>query len=234
VPSAYHLYQLRRMPDRDQFGTQANLYLKISGATNLEDCHTTMRLAQTGFRFGVDKFIADHDFLTRLKYPGRASGMQFSEYVSPYRFSVYVDRNEGPGSPILIVQTKALVATDFIKRMNKLEEFFAIERQLDFTALRPQMRTITGGWFGNMQAANLSSTGMYGPNVDRSDEFIHAETIGTLRALSGPYSYDGSTFYMSVTQTGAVVLNNAFDNEIQPLDIVLDIKRRLLDSCWLM
>lgn len=160
--------------------------------------------------------------------------MQFTEFVSPYRFSVYIDRNEAPGSPILIVQTKALVATDFIKRMNKLEEFFALERQLDFAALRPQMRTITGGWFGNMQAANLSSTGMYGPNVDRSDEFIHAETIGTLRALSGPYNYNGSTFYMSITQAGGVVLNNSFDDEIQPLDIVLDIKRRLLDNCWTM
>lgn len=234
MPLAYHLYKVRRIPDREQFGTQDNLYLKMGGVTNLEDCETKMRVDQTGFRFNVDKFIADHDFLTRLKYPGRAQGKQFTEYVSPYSFPVYVDRNESPGSPILIVRTKALVAEDFIKRMNKLEEFNALERQVDFTALRPQLRTITAGWFGDVQAANLRSTGMYGPNVDRSDEWIHLETIGTLRALSGPYAYNGSTFYMSITQKGGIVLSNAFDDEIMPLDIALDIKRRLLDNCWAM
>jgi hypothetical protein len=234
VPSAYYLYKLKRLPEGRRFGSEDQLQIRLRGLNNRENVHTTVELVKENFREGVDQFAVEHDFLVKLKYPGRVSDVQFDEYVSPYRFPIYVDRSNQDEAPILIVQTKGKVAADFVRRMTLQSSFLALERQLDFQSLRPQIEVITGGWFGQMRAANISSAGMFGSHVDKSDEFIRAERIGTLRQLLCPIMHNDSTYSVSIMSNGGVVLFDSFDTPEDALDLVLHIKRSLLDSCWAM
>jgi hypothetical protein len=233
MPQAYYIYKLRRMPEADQFGSHAQLQLRLGGTSEPQTAHTLVTKSQTGFREGVDRYTVKHDYLVKLKYPGRVREIQFSEYVAPYNFPIFVVQNSD-GEPSLIVQTKGKVASDFIKRMTIASDFLALERQLDFQILRPQLQVITGAWFAQMQGDNISSTAVFGAHVDRSSEFIDASRVGTLRVLYGPYECNDSTFPLSIHSNGGVVLYGAFDTEQEPLDVVLHIKRNLLDLCWAM
>lgn len=90
---------------------------------------------------------------------------------------------------------------------------------------------IVGAWFKNMQTAYLSSAGMFGPRVDRSQEFHRAEQVGTLRALTVPYPHRDATYSLMITESGGILLYNNFDSEQEELSLVLSVKA-LLDECW--
>jgi len=199
-----------------------------------EDATTTVELQNRDYRPDVDRYWCEHDFLTRLKYPGRALGVRFLEYVTPYTFPVYIVSDSGADWPLILVKTKDAVAKDFVKRLNQHAEFQAIERMVDFNQLRPRLQVITGAWFDNMRVSNLSSTGVFGARVDRSDEFGRAERHGRLKTLTGIHTCGRIDHLLTITQSGTIVTFGAYETEEAELDVVLDFKRSVLDHCWSM
>lgn len=201
-----------------------------------EEVHTVVVRRALEYRPGVNQYACEHDYRTKLKYLGRAQGTTFQEFVSPYKFMMYVMREADGQFPTLWVRTKGTVATDFVDRLNQYmrEEFYALEKRLDFDLLRPHVQVIKGAWFGEMRAANLSSTAVYGTRVDRSAEFQRAERQGRLHSLTILHNYDGVDYLLMVTVTGGIVTYDSFDTEEHELDVVLDFKQRCLDRCWTM
>jgi hypothetical protein len=155
--------------------------------------------------------------------------------VSEYRFPVFVDRSATNGDHNLLVRTKADIAKDFIERLRKgVDDFDALDRQVNFQELRPYLTYISGAWFADMRTANLSSAGMFGSHVDRSGEFTRAARHGTLRSLTIFYKHREAQYHVMITSSGTIVVYDSFDSLEEELDLVLDIKRQLLDRCWAM
>src|SRR6476661_2572343 len=117
MPTSFHLYKLKRLPAGERFGTEDQLYLEVDHQQNRENVHTTVTRATLDYRPSVERLEVVHDFLKRLRYPGRARNHQFQEYVSEYRFPVFVDRQPNGADPVFIVRTKADVARDFMERL---------------------------------------------------------------------------------------------------------------------
>lgn len=234
MPQAFYMYSLREFPREERFGTEQQLYLQVDHQSNIENVQTTIQRSQRDFRPGVDRLEIEHDFLKRLRYPGRARNMEFAEYVCPYRFPAFIEREDTGHEATLIVRTKAEVAADFLKRMQTVDHFRASERRLDFGLLKPELRFIKGAWFAEMRSANLAAAGMFGPHVDRSDEFLRAERHGTLRSLTLCYTFRERDYHTMITANGGVVLYDSFDAETEEIDVVMGIKRQLLDRCWAM
>ena len=234
MPTAFHPWTLRRLPEGDRFGADAQFYLGLSHHEAPEEAHTTVAREAVNYRDGVDRYLCEHDYLTKLKYPGRSRGHIFTEFVSPYRFTAYVVREPDGTQPTFWVRTKDSVATDFVNRLNTLPEFNAIERRVDFDRLRPRLQMIKGAWFGEMRAANLSSTAVFGTRVDRSAEFRRAEQQGRLHTLNIHHTHNGIDYLLMVTTSGVVVTYHSFDTEEDELDVVMDFKRNHLDACWSM
>jgi hypothetical protein len=234
MATAFHPWTIRRMPDFPRFGTDVQIFLDIEHHERPEEAHTLVELTNEEFRPGIARFDCTHDYVTKLKYPGRTRGMMFQEYVSPYKFPAYAS-SEGAGeNPILWVSTKGPVAIDFVRRLNSLDNFLAIERMIDFDLLHPRLGMVKGAWFGEMRAANLSSTAVFGPRVDRSREFQRAAQHGRLRTLTTMHSHNGIDYLLTVTQNGTIVTYAAFGTEEQELDVVMSFRRDVLDECWAM
>lgn len=234
MPTAFHLFKLKRLPRGPRFGTEDQLYLEVDHQESREAVHTTVTMTTSDYRATVDRLEAVHDFRKRLRYPGRARSHVFQEYVSEYRFPVFVDRQSPNEERVLMVRTKAEVAKDFMERLRKVPEFIAVERRVDFGAMRPQLSFIRGAWFANMRSANLASAGMFGEHVDRSDEFMRAERLGTLSSLTVFYPCGGREYHTMITSSGTIVLYESFETEEDELDVALAIKRGLLDRAWAM
>jgi hypothetical protein len=234
MATGYHIIKLKRFPKPKKFTTDDQLYLNVDGISDLEPVETTVTQTQEDFRPGVARYVVSHDFRATLKSPGRAKGFTFTEYITTQKFPIYVEEASSDESRCLIVATKAEVSKDFVTRLTKKrDDFLAIQRELDFAALRPALPVVTGAWFHEMTVANLSSSGMFGPHVDRSKEFKHAERHGKLKNLTTPYSYNGIECLIQIGIHGGVVLYDAFDEETA-LAVILDVKSRLLDPVWTM
>ena len=232
MPIAFHLYSAKRFPKGKKFGTEDQLYLTIDHEQNRENFHTTVALKNANFRQGVSQYICDHDFLTKLHYPGRARNMQFEQFVTNYRFPLYVLRESDQDLPTVIISTKSAVAENFVERANKREDFLALEQHLDFDRLRALLQSIRGAWFHRMAASNLSATGLFGPHVDRSDEFKRAERHGKIHSLSVPYKFRDTEYLLTITERGTVVVFDSLENEEEGVDLIKDVKRKLLNECW--
>ncbi len=233
MPTAYHLYTVQSLPPGTRYGTEDQLYLTIDQRQNRENVHTTVRLTDAAFREGVDRFSCEHDFLTKLRYPGRALGMQFEQFVTPYKFPVYVLAASRETKGTFVVCTKGKVAEDCVKRLNtKLESFVVVEKHLDFRKLRALIGSIRGAWFQKMDVANLATAGLFGPDVGRSEEFAHAERHGRLHSLTAPYPFNAAEYLVTITEAGSVIVFDALTGETEGIDLVCDIKRELLDKCW--
>ena len=232
MPIAFHLYGAKEFPKRKRFGTEDQLYLTIDHEQNREDFHTTVDLKSLEFRDGVARYICDHDFLTKLRFPGRARNMQFEQFATKYRFPLYLLRESDQEQPTIVISTKSAVADNFVERLNKLEDFKAIERHLDFERLRALLHNIRGAWFHKMAVSNLSTTGLFGPHVDRSDEFKRAERRGKLHSLIVPHKFHDGEYVLTITEWGTVVVFDNLETEEEGIDLIRDVKGKLLNQCW--
>jgi len=132
-----------------------------------------------------------------------------------------------------VVQTKGKVAADCVKRLNtNLKDFIVIEKHLDFQTLRALLSSIQGAWFRKMNVAHLATAAFFGPRVDQSDEFAHAEKHGSLHSLTAPYMYNGAEYLVTISEAGSVIVFDALTSEQEGVDLLRDIKSRLLDKCW--
>jgi hypothetical protein len=234
MPTAYHLYTVKALPRGPRYGTEDQLYLTINQRENQENVHTTVELTDATFREGVARYNCNHDFLTKLRYPGRALGMHFERFVTPYEFPIYVFAASAQATgPTFVVRTKSKVSEDCVKRLNtNLDDFVVVEKHLDFQRLRALMNSIRGAWFQKMDVMNLATAGLFGPHVDRTEEFAHAERHGRLHSLTAPYVFNGAEYLVTITEGGSVIVFDALTGEEEGVDLVWDVKRSLLDKCW--
>jgi hypothetical protein len=233
MPTSFHFFKLIRFPKQDSFETVEQLSLLADVEHNQEVASTKVTLTKEKFVDAAARLLVTHDFLVHLTYPGRARKIRFREYVTQYDFPIYRLGAGKKGFATIAVCTKAKVAEDCVKRLNDQVDGFATEPlMIDFNKLRPLVKNVKGAWFREMQGANISSTGVFGSHVDKSKEFQHAEGIGKLNALMIVYPYDDATYTVMVTGRGGVILFDAFQAEEPALELVLDIREKLLDRAW--
>ena len=158
--------------------------------------------------------------------------MQFEQFVTKYQFPLYSLRENDQDRPTIMISTKSTVAENCVERLNHLEAFKAMERHLDFERLRALLHNIRGAWFHKMTVSNLSTTGLFGPHVDRSDEFKRAEKRGKLHSLIVPHRFHDAEYVLTITERGAVVVFDSLETEEEGVDLVADVKRKLLNPCW--
>lgn len=234
MPSSYQVFDVRRFPAADYFVAGEQLNLLADNDQNIEECVTEVRGTAGGALGGMLRRMAvSHDFRVQLKYPGRARHMQFREYVTPYKFPLFLSPESAEPFQYALVGTKKKVAHDFVRRMNKEGDGFQLEAtQVDFDCLRPRLTYVTGAWFGSMRAANLSTTGLFGHRVDQSEEFRHAESVGELRNLLVEVVDESELAHsVMVTGDGGIILYRSYQTEDEELAIVTATLTGLLCDC---
>src|SRR5437879_5986963 len=85
--------------------------------------------------------------------------------------------------------------------------------------------------FRKMNVANLAAAGLFGPRVDKSEEFVHAEKHGSLHSLNATYPFKGADYFVTITESGSLIVYDALETEEEGVDVLCDIKTRLFDKC---
>lgn len=233
MPSSYQIFRVGSFPSQVPFRVGEQLNLLAYNDHNIEECRTEVARGVTVLDGALERLPVTHDFLVRLKYPGRARDINFQEYVTPYKFPLYLSPPAAEPFQYALVGTKKKVAHDFVRRMNREERVFQLDAtQIDFECLRPRLTYITGAWFGSMRAANLSTTGLFGHHVDQSDEFRHAESTGELKNLLVEVVDDGGLAHsVMITADGGIILYRTYQTEDDELSVVTAILTGMLREC---
>jgi hypothetical protein len=135
----------------------------------------------------------------------------------------------------LLVATKKNVAQDFVDRLNrKTTDFEAKAVAVDFDTLRPRLIDIRGAWFGAIRAPNIASSAFFGPNVARSDEFQHAETVGHLTNIMVKLEIGGDTHMMMIAAEGGIVLYDAYQTEAEEVAVIQAALSGILAGCLIV
>lgn len=233
MPTSYQVFVAESIPEWPTFRVGEQLNLLANNEHNLEECSTVVTRSGRIEALSLEIFDVEHDFLFHLDQPGRARGHTFREFVTPYRFRLFLNSSSNLAFHYALVRTKKKVAHDFVRRMNQRQRGFdLVATRVDFGCLRPKLEYVKGAWFGSMRAANLSTTGLFGPHVDQSDEFQHAEMLGELSNLLVEV-VDGSDLAHSVmfTADGGIVLYRTYVDVEEELEIVENAIANLLGGC---
>ena len=230
MPTAFQAFAVNTFPSNDKFQTDEQLSLLADSEQNVEVLCTKVAKSPHASAVYTARFDVEHDFLFELQYPGRARGKSFREFVTLYKFPVFLsDHSDGLGFRPLLVKTKKKVAAEFATRLNRhVAAFNVTPTEVDFAALRPRRTFIRGAWFGAMQARNILTTGVFGPHVDQSDEFRHAEMIGRLTNLMVEIESDPVAHTVMITRDGGIVLYNAYQTEDEEVAVAFDVLTSLL------
>lgn len=233
MPIAFQIYSVEEFPPQNGFQTQEQLSLLADDDQNQETAVTRVSQSNACTIDPLVRYDAEHEFLFRLQFPGRARGKTFKEFITLYKFPVFLGESTPEiGFKPLLVKTKKKVATDFIHRLNKHVGAFSARRtNLSFSVLRPRLQLIRGAWFGSIQQPNISAAAVFGPHVDRSDEFRHAEIVGELRNIQIELVQKELTHTVMLAADGAMVLYNAYQTEIEELELVTTAMSGLLSGC---
>ena len=233
MPTAFQIFAVERFPESARFKTDEQLQMEWESEHNLEPTVTSVERASNNLPFKLTRYDSEHDFLFQLQYPGRAKGMSFREFITPYKFPIFLgDHDKEIGFRPLLVRTKKKVAGDFVQRLNKhIREFDVRPIRMDFILLRPRIEMIRGAWFGAMRQPNLRSTGVFGHHVDQSEEFQHAESVGELRNLQIEIVQDDVTHTVMLGADGGFVLYNAYRTHEEEIEVVYPSLRGLLNGC---
>jgi hypothetical protein len=228
----YQVFAVRSFPQANRFVTEDQLTLDLNSEHTRETSSTTVE-GVLGDSSGYTQYSATHDYLVRLKYPARAQGKQFREYVTPYEFPTFLGRSDTDiGFRPFLIRTKKLVAQDFVARLNrKVTGFSADHIVVDFATLRPRCPDVRGAWFGGITAPNISRAAVFGPNVDRSDEFQHAESVGQLTNIMVQTEIQGVTHLMMFVAHGGVVLYDAYASVEGEVEVIHAALGGVLKGC---
>ena len=232
MPTAFQVFAVDRFPPEEAFETEEQLTLLGDIENNMEITSTKVAKVPP-HPPGLTQFLAQHDFLFQLTFPGRARGTEFREFVTLYKFPIFLGSdNDACGFRPLLVKTKKKVAADFTKRLNtKIDAFVVRPTSLDFDCLRPRLELIRGAWFGNIRQPHLASAGVFGQHVDLSDEFKHAEEVGELKNLLIELQAGESTHTVMVTGGGGIVLYYSYQTVEDEVHVAVSALNGILAGC---
>ncbi len=166
---------------------------------------------------------------------GKVFGRPFKWYLEPHEFKMYYI----PGLQLMIFNCGKDTVNAFLAQMKEDRDsgFNCNKLEIDFRAVQPLLPMISGAWFAELQKKKqyLKSAGLYGPQVDKSEEFKAAAEAGVISSLIFPYKFRGQEILLGITRNGAVVFYNRLKNPItkqhdliSEINVTLELHRKFL------
>ena len=121
----------------------------------------------------------------------------------------------------LWADTKSSYCNELLKRIrNGSPGFVFYNRTVDLQEMRAKLQgNVRGGWFRNLEIADVSTAAIFGANVSESEEWHRYEDSGTLSALVMEFTYRGGKHSVQITKNGTITLYGNYQ-ERDSLDLV--------------
>lgn len=173
---------------------------------------------------GFARYNCHHEYIR--KQHGIVYGQEFNYYFEPKDFYLYYSKDK----ELSLLQAKTEITLDFINHLNYSGYYSFNPIKINFVNMYPLITEITGGWVANLKKTFLKTAAYYGPNVNKSDEFIQAAKIGEVSHLQIKYvsPFSGEELTVGISSKGSVILYDSFERIEDEINIVLSIYETLI------
>lgn len=229
MPNPFRFFGLREFPDLAARPYVVPNQTRI-GDYDARDTTIALRERIESKRGTVLRLEITHDVL--VQQTGRAivrlddgelTARPFDQFITTFHLSGYL-ADEGK---LLIIEGPGAVVTDCYRIMRSHGDRICIAQgEVDFEALQPHLGRIHGAWFSK-PAGQVTSLGMFGPDVSHSTEWEGASITSSIRNLMVQHHFLDEWRTLTITRDAGLVIYQNLE-PMQMLELVFEGFRELL------
>lgn len=133
---------------------------------------------------------------------------------------------------LLLLSGKKDDIIDFTKYTSNTDSLNISTIEVDMAQLLEKLTSVNLVWF-KFKGSMIRASALMGEHIERTDEFNQAKEVGEISTLSF-YLEDANrnTHPIMVTHDGAVVLQTNYPDLSKEIELVLEVKKELLDGIY--
>lgn len=223
--SSYSLFTMSRFPEIDIDQPIEPPSQKILSEEFIEDPPRTVfeykrRIAE----HNIQVYLCTHEI--KVNQQGRAQGIAFPYYIGKHTFSSYYAEDQR----LMLVKTRKLIAHHAMRALTR-DHRVEIEKQgIDLMSIKDLIQGLKGAYITVDNSPDINALAYWGSNVDGDIRFEQALQEGRMYHVRLDYDYNGTFFHIGVSEDRGIVLYDSNLDEYNELDLVLDIKKRIVDK----
>lgn len=161
---------------------------------------------------------------TEEEVRGRYRNEPIRKYIAEVEFHLFYN----PVTKVMYADAKGKICREMLKRLAAEGADLEAERsQIDLVRLAQDIQAaVTGGWFGNLKIADVSTAALFGGTVGESDEWKRYSSVGDLKALNIVFDLGGRFYKVQITLERTIVIFSAV-TESEALELVEEIQKQL-------
>ncbi|MDO9391654.1 MAG: hypothetical protein Q7U71_07770 [bacterium] len=167
------------------------------------------------------KYLIEHELIENVL--GRTGDYAFQSYIRKENIYAYQSNN----AKTLLLSGKKKYVTDFCGKTKQNNSIKISVVDINMGDLLAKLPHVKGVWF-SFQKGLIRSSALMGADIESTDDFIKYKTEGDISTLSFYYEYKNIKHSVMVTSDGTIVLYAVYKEITDEIEIVLDIKNKLL------
>lgn len=225
MSSSYSLFDLTAFPDIS-VGERVKLEYQLPLFEDIDKPpETIFDLQRKISGIEADVFRVHYEYID--KRVGRAKGIEFTAFVAMVNFPAYYFR----GKNLLLIKASKPLARGAMRQLVKSSpEVSGKFRKISLDSIKHLIESFKGVYFSVDDSADVSTLALFGPSVDQDIRFMQASTEGAMNYARFDYEFIREVFHIGISSDLNVVLYDNNLDEYLELELVLDIKRKLLDE----
>lgn len=155
------------------------------------------------------KYFVRHEIVEQRKV--RFAQEDRNQVIFIEEFHLYLP----PNSTYLLAETASRSSRELLKRIKASSpDFNYTLREVDLLKLRQKLHAhVRGGWFRELEIADVATAAIFGGNVGESEEWQRYEDAGTLSALVMEFTHRGITHSVNISSGGAITLYSNYSEK---------------------
>jgi hypothetical protein len=229
MAKSYQYHQIEEFPVLPEKGAEWQSDTQLALLAGEDDtAHSIVRFLGESDSKYFYRYFVKHETLQKRKI--RFANEERSQVIFIEEFHLYIPE------PLnyLWAETKAPYCNELLKRIKTNSPgFLYYNRIVDLHEMRSKLRgNVRGGWFRELEIADVSTAAIFGANVSESEEWQHYEDAGILSALVLEFTYRGGKHSVQITRNGTITLYGTYQerDSLELVDTINDIVNKFADD----
>lgn len=180
-----------------------------------------------------DRIVKD-DFVKYLiehEMEEYAFGRYNEEIFNKYIRREFIHSFQSDAHQLFILNGKKKFVLDFCKKTKGWNYILIKTIQINMGSLLEKLPHVKGVWF-SFKNGLIRASALMGANIEGTTDFKKYNTEGEISTLSFHFDYNGLTHPIMLVSDGTIVLQANYAEVSHELDLVLEIKRQLIDGIF--
>jgi hypothetical protein len=214
---AYQYHGIENFPVSATLGNtwQTVTQLALPLPNGDDEAHSKIKFVGQSDYSDYSKYFVRHEIVEQRKV--RFAQEDRNQVIFIEEFHLYIP----PNATYLLAETTSRSSGELLKRIRaSAHDFSYTVRSVNLFDLRQKLRGhVRGGWFKELDIADVSTAAIFGANVGDSEEWQRYEGAGTLSALVLEFRHRGITHSVNISSHGSITLYSNY-SEKDALELV--------------